>query len=145
MEHKENYILSQQHLCDISNLGKQLAIKIKPVGDYSWLSEVFLAKICSINEQKSTIGIYFESEISYLSMDIGCDFDHEIIVAEIFNDIKVSAYNAQTNSYRYDFSDFMILCSGGEDGEITTELLSDMSNKLQNEIPKIYDLQLTFL
>jgi hypothetical protein len=145
MEIEQEIILPYSNLCNVANLGKQLAIKIKPLGNYPWLNEVFLAKICSINEQKSTIGIYFESEVSYLSMAIGCAFDHEIIVAEIFSDIKVSTYNTDSNSYRFDFTDYMIVCCEEEDGKITTELLNEMSNTLQHEIPKIYDIQLTLL
>jgi hypothetical protein len=126
----------------VSNLGKQIAIKIKPFGNFAWLSENYLGLIVTTDEQKSTISILFECDIIYASTHINLEHNYEISVAQSGDCIKL-INSIGNNLFRYDFSDFMVI-SEEEMDTINDENLKEITKQL-HLLPRVYDLQISIL
>jgi hypothetical protein len=135
--------LQPYNMCTHLSLGRNIAIKIKPLGNYPWISEVFLGKINSIHIQKSSVGVLLESQIIYSTFEIGMGFDHSVIIADIFDCIKIGNYSKKDKCFRHDFTNVMCLANSCNES-ISDELLEEMNTDWK-KIPRIHDLKIKFL
>jgi hypothetical protein len=131
----------KNNIFQITNLGKYVSITIKPFREQIWLSKNYIGRIISSDSQTSTLGILFESDITYSSTNI--DIDRLVSVAQTGDCIKLTNYSFENSSFRYDFTNLMVF-------EVdTNDEITDENQKVMNTqwdlTPKIYDLRLTLL